>query len=47
MTTLADLNGLLVDREAEHLEFKEAKNNYDFGKLVAYCSASPTRPKVA
>lgn len=39
MTSLADLTGWLADREAEHLEFKEAKNNYDFGKLVAYCSA--------
>ena len=28
-----------VSREDEHLEFKEAKNNYHFEKLVKYCVA--------
>jgi len=26
-------------REDEHLEFKEAKNNFHFEKLVKYCAA--------
>jgi ATP-dependent DNA helicase RecG len=26
-------------REGEHLEFKEAKNNFHFEKLVKYCAA--------
>src|SRR6185369_16143772 len=30
---------LLAPSEDEHLEFKEAKNDYDFEKLVGYCVA--------
>ncbi len=30
---------LIAPSEGEHLEFKEAKNRYDFEKLVAYCVA--------
>ena len=26
-------------KENEHLEFKEAKNHFDFEKLVKYCAA--------
>ncbi|MDO8540087.1 MAG: ATP-binding protein [Opitutaceae bacterium] len=38
--TVADLNTLLAARsENEHVEFKEAKNRFDFEKLVAYCVA--------
>jgi ATP-dependent DNA helicase RecG len=37
--TLKDLENLLSDVEAEHLEFKEAKNRFDFDKLVEYCAA--------
>lgn len=33
------LEDWLADREHEHLEFKEAKNNFHFEKLVKYCSA--------
>jgi ATP-dependent DNA helicase RecG len=29
----------LLGREGEHLEFKEAKNNFHFEKLVKYCAA--------
>ena len=30
---------LIIPSEGEHLEFKEAKNRYDFEKLVGYCVA--------
>ncbi len=33
------LQGWLNARENEHLEFKEAKNNFHFEKLVKYCAA--------
>jgi ATP-dependent DNA helicase RecG len=33
------LDELLKTREDEHLEFKEAKNRFDFEKLVKYCAA--------
>jgi ATP-dependent DNA helicase RecG len=33
------LRKLLAARENESLEFKEARNNFDFGKLVKYCAA--------
>jgi len=35
----ARLQGWLDSRESEHLEFKEAKNNFHFDKLVKYCAA--------
>ncbi|HEX8283254.1 MAG TPA: RNA-binding domain-containing protein [Pyrinomonadaceae bacterium] len=35
----SELEGLLTAREDEHLEFKEAKNNYDYDKLAKYCAA--------
>lgn len=31
--------GLLKAKEDEHLEFKEARNRYDFEELVKYCAA--------
>lgn len=38
--TAAELNALLAARsEDEHVEFKEAKNNFHFEKLVDYCVA--------
>lgn len=37
--TVADLERLLKEPEGERLEFKEAKNNYHFEKLVEYCAA--------
>ena len=37
--TLTDLQRLLTEPEGERLEFKEAKANYHFDKLVAYCAA--------
>lgn len=38
--TAAELNTLLTARsESEHIEFKEAKNRYDFEELVGYCVA--------
>lgn len=38
--TIEELNNLLlVPSEDEHLEFKEAKNRFDFEKLVQYCVA--------
>lgn len=36
---LAQLDALLTAAEDEHLEFKEAKNDFDFSKLVRYCAA--------
>lgn len=36
---LEDLRLWMEAVEAEHLEFKEAKNNFDFEKLVQYCIA--------
>ncbi|HOY82717.1 MAG TPA: ATP-binding protein [Rhodoglobus sp.] len=38
-TTLDQLSGLLQKEEGEHLEFKEAKERYDFEKLGKYCAA--------
>jgi len=38
-TTLEQLIDLLTRKEDEHLEFKEAKNHFDFEKLVKYCAA--------
>lgn len=37
--TSSEIDALLREREDEHLEFKEAKNQYDFDKLAKYCSA--------
>ena len=38
--TMEELNSLLnAPSENEHLEFKEAKKNYHFNKLVKYCCA--------
>ena len=40
MTTLETLNRWLADApESEHLEFKEAKQQYDTTKLLRYCVA--------
>jgi ATP-dependent DNA helicase RecG len=33
------LQGWMAEPEAERLEFKEAKNNYDYDKLATYCCA--------
>ncbi len=39
-TTSADIDALLLVRsEGEHLEFKEARNNFEFEDLVEYCVA--------
>lgn len=38
--TVAERNALLTARsETEHVEFKEAKNRYDFEELVSDCVA--------
>ncbi|MBK9119767.1 MAG: putative DNA binding domain-containing protein [Phycisphaerales bacterium] len=37
--TLQQLQQWLTSRENEHLEFKEAKSNFHFDKLVKYCAA--------
>jgi ATP-dependent DNA helicase RecG len=40
MTVMLDRLRVWMDsREDEHLEFKEAKNHFDFEELVKYCSA--------
>ncbi len=40
MTNLLDkLREWMEGREDEHLEFKEAKNRFDFEELVKYCVA--------
>ena len=36
---LAELQALMAAAENEHLEFKEAKSNFHFEKLVKYCAA--------
>lgn len=36
---LAQIDAWLDARKDEHLEFKEAKNRYDFERLVKYCAA--------
>src|ERR1700675_159176 len=36
---LAQLDALLVAAEDEHLEFKEARNRFDFEELVKQCCA--------
>jgi ATP-dependent DNA helicase RecG len=38
-TSLEELQQFLLDREDEHLEFKEAKGHFDFELLVKYCAA--------
>jgi ATP-dependent DNA helicase RecG len=37
--TVNQLTELLVSKEDEHLEFKEAKLQFDFDRLVKYCAA--------
>jgi len=37
--TLAQLQAWMIAPEDEHLEFKEAKQNFHFEKLVKYCAA--------
>lgn len=37
--TLDQLESLMKVAEGEHLEFKEAKQNFHFDKLVKYCAA--------
>jgi len=37
--TPEELDRVLQDIEGENLEFKEARNNYSFNKLVCYCAA--------
>jgi ATP-dependent DNA helicase RecG len=37
--TLQELRAWMDSREDEHLEFKEAKNRFDFEELVKYCVA--------
>ena len=39
ITSLEQLEGWMNDQEDEHLEFKEAKANFHFEKLVKYCAA--------
>ncbi len=39
MTPIEKLEQLMRDPEAECLEFKEAKANYDYDKLARYCAA--------
>jgi ATP-dependent DNA helicase RecG len=36
---IAQLEAWMTGHEDEHLEFKEAKQHYDFEKLVRYCCA--------
>lgn len=38
-TTLEQFMGILQNEEGERLEFKEARNHYDFEKLTQYCAA--------
>ncbi|MFH1933733.1 MAG: hypothetical protein ABIN18_19420 [Pseudomonadota bacterium] len=36
--TVNQLERIMTSKEGESLEFKEAKNTYDFEKLVKYCA---------
>jgi len=38
-TSLQELEAFLMDKEDEHLEFKTAKERFDFEELVKYCAA--------
>jgi len=38
-TAREQFDSWLQDCEGEHLEFKEAKNRYDFEELTRYCVA--------
>ena len=38
-TRIQWLYKIMTSKEGEHLEFKEAKNRYDFEELVKYCAA--------
>ncbi|MBL8897350.1 MAG: putative DNA binding domain-containing protein [Planctomycetes bacterium] len=38
-TTVAEIDAWLQAAEGEHLEFKEAKQNFHFEKLLKYCAA--------
>ena len=38
-----DIQDLLKEKEGENCEFKEAKNNFDFEKLVQYACALSNR----
>ena len=37
--TIEKLSEIMASQEGERLEFKEARNNYQFDKLVKYCAA--------
>ena len=37
--SINELEKLIISKEGENLEFKEAKNNFHFEKLVKYCAA--------
>jgi len=39
VTTPPEFQSILADDEGRHLEFKEAKNRFDFEELVRYCAA--------
>ena len=39
MTDVATLGQWMQDTEGENLEFKEARNRFDFGELTRYCVA--------
>ncbi len=39
VTPIDQLEALMDSKEGENLEFKKAKNKYDFEKLVQYCAA--------
>jgi len=39
MMKLAEFQEILAAREDEHLEFKEAKHNFHFERLIKYCVA--------
>jgi len=43
LTTPTQLHQWLLEPEGQRLEFKEAKQRYDFEKLLKYCVARPTK----
>ena len=41
MMDITTLEGWMQQTEGENLEFKEARNRYDFEQLTQYCVALP------
>lgn len=43
MPYLDSVEELLEAKEGEHVQFKEAKNRFDFGEAASWCLVSPIK----